>query len=128
MKIAIPVMSDVASFENVICDHFGTAPYFAIIDTSSSVVKIIKNDTDNHQHGACNPLAAIAGENLSAIVVRGIGAGAIGKLQAAKIEVFQATDNHVKTAVAALGAKTLPKLTSEGACSGHSGCGDHHSH
>ena len=31
----------------------------------------------NHVHGACNPIMAIGGQDIDAVVVGGIGAGAI---------------------------------------------------
>jgi predicted Fe-Mo cluster-binding NifX family protein len=119
MKIGIPVMSNNASYENTICDHFGSAPFFAVVDITTDTVKIVDNRNAHHQHGMCNPLAALATENISAVVVRGIGAGAVNKLKDSSVLVFRAAAQSVKTAIDDFKAKRLEAMTVEGACAGH---------
>jgi predicted Fe-Mo cluster-binding NifX family protein len=124
MKIGIPVMSDSNTLDNIICDHFGSAPFFAIVETAAGTMKVVENANTHHQHGACNPLAAFTAENIEAAMVRGIGAGAISKLQAAGIPVFQANNNNLKSALDDLKANRLKQMTPEDASAGHS----HHGH
>ncbi|UCC61082.1 MAG: MFS transporter, partial [Dehalococcoidia bacterium] len=48
-------------------------------------------------HGQCSPLQALDGNLIDAIIVGGIGAGAINKLNTMGIKVYQANQGTVKT-------------------------------
>ena len=74
MNICIPVNAD-EGLASPVCAHFGSAPFFMIIDTASGACRALPNGNQHHAHGMCQPLAALAGENLDAIVVGGIGMG-----------------------------------------------------
>jgi len=116
MNICIPVEKDNGLNSNV-CAHFGSAPIFMIVDSDALTCKPIVNTNQHHAHGMCQPLAILAGENMNAIVVGGIGMGALMKLQAAKIKVYKTTEATVQATLDALKAGTLNELTPEMACS-----------
>ena len=48
-----------------------------MIDTNVVNATIVDNKDVDHVHGACNPIMAIGGREIDAVVVGGIGAGAI---------------------------------------------------
>ena len=49
----------------------------------------LNNHDEHHVHGACNPLKALAGRAVDAVIVGGIGAGAVRGLRQAGIAVFR---------------------------------------
>jgi predicted Fe-Mo cluster-binding NifX family protein len=118
MNICIPVDSD-KGLDSTVCAHFGSAPIFMIVDTETEKCKPIKNTNQHHAHGMCQPLAILAGEKMDAIVVGGIGAGALMKLQAANIEVYKTSQPTVKATIEALANGKLQTVTPGMACSHH---------
>jgi predicted Fe-Mo cluster-binding NifX family protein len=118
MRICIPVLED-KGLESRVSQHFGSAPAFMIVDVESGECRAIANNNRHHQHGMCQPLAAIAGESVDSIVVGGIGMGALMKLQAAKIAVFRAECQTVGETLEALKTGTLRPVDPDTACGQH---------
>lgn len=125
MNICIPIMDD-RGLDSAVCAHFGSAPAFLIVDTDSGSCRAITNTNQHHGHGGCAPLAALHGERIDAMVVGGIGAGALGKLAAAGIPVHLAAHATVRETVDALVAGTLPVVGPDLACAHHGHGGPHH--
>ena len=126
MKICLPVIHD-QGIDSQISAHFGSAPFFMIIDTDALVFKIIVNKDQHHSHGMCQPLAMIGTENFDAIVVGGIGTGALNKLRNAGKKVFKTEFATVKETVEAAKQSKLVEFSPQSACSHHHG--DHgHDH
>jgi predicted Fe-Mo cluster-binding NifX family protein len=123
VNICIPITSD-EGLESPVCAHFGSAPAFLIVDTDSGACRAITNANQHHGHGGCAPLASLQGERIDAMVVGGIGGGALGKLAAAGIPVHLATHATVRETVDALLAGTLPVMGLDLACAHHA----HHGH
>lgn len=119
-KIAIPVAS-YSGFESAVFGHFGSAPSFALVDAETMSVKEISNSDHDHVHGACNPMRALAGAHPDAIIVGGIGMGALMGLREAGIKVFRAAGGTVADAVRQLNAAELQEIEENGACTGHGG-------
>jgi predicted Fe-Mo cluster-binding NifX family protein len=120
MQICVPVLDD-RGLDSRVCGHFGSAPAFMIVDTDSGACRLIGNRNAHHAHGMCQPLAALAGETVDGIVVGGIGMGALMKLQAAGITVFQAIHPTVGETLAAFNAGSLEQVDENGACGGRHG-------
>ncbi len=95
-----------------------------VVDTESGSCRAIPNRDLHHDHGMCRPLAQLAGENVEAMVVGGIGMGALGKLRAANIRVFHSEYPTVGETVSAFKTGTLREVTPAMAC-GHHGHGPH---
>lgn len=127
MKVCFPVQTD-NGVESVVYNHFGSAPVFVVVDTDTNSVSTINNRDQHHVHGACNPTKALDNQKVDAIVVGGIGAGALSKLNQMGITVHRAQGETVKENLVQFQAKSLPVLTVQGACGGHSkggGCAHH---
>ena len=120
MKIAIPV-AEYLGLESPVYGHFGSAPAFALVDAETMSVKAINNSDHAHVHGACSPMKALAGARPDAVIVGGIGMGALLGLRAAGIKVFRAVDGTVADAVRQFKAAELPEIEEDGACAGHGG-------
>ena len=118
MNICIPIAAD-QGLDSPISGHFGSAPCFAIIDSESRAFRVIVNANQHHGHGGCRPLAAIAGQDVGAVVVGGIGAGALSRLQAAGVRVWRTDQGTIAGALEAYIGGTLTEMTPGAACAGH---------
>ena len=124
MRICIPVDEDLG-LASPVCMHFGSAPYFMIVNTDDGSCRAIANRNDHHAHGMCQPLEAVRGETIDGMVVGGIGMGALNKLTAAGICVYQAQHPTVDLAIEAIKAGRLPVMSPGAACGGHLGHAGH---
>jgi len=120
MKIAFTVKRD-EGMESRIYDHFGSSPAFIIVDIERNDVSTVNNKDLHHAHGACNPLMALDGKSVDAMVVGGIGAGALVKLNGLGIKVYGAGAPTVKENLALLSEKKLQELTINHSCRSHQG-------
>ena len=120
MKIAIPV-AEYCGLESLVYGHFGSAPVFALVDSETLFVEAINNRDHDHAHGACSPMKALAGARPDAVVVGGIGMGALLGLRASGIKVYRAVGGTVADAVRQFKAAELAEIEEDGACAGHGG-------
>ena len=121
MKICIPSGSG-KGLESEVYGHFGSAPFFTIVETESGKAEVIDNAGAVHEHGMCNPAGAIAGKGISAVVCAGMGAGAVSKLKSAGIKVYIGQFKKAAECVEAFKKGEVEEIGSKGSCSGH-GCG-----
>lgn len=119
MKVCFAVQKD-EGIESAVYNHFGSAPAFIVIDTAADQSVTVNNADMDHVHGACNPIMAIGGQDVDAVVVGGIGAGAIRGLNSRGIKVYGAVGVTVKENLELLKTSGLPELTMQHACGGHS--------
>lgn len=125
MKVCFPVKSN-EGLNSVPYNHFGSAPEFVICDLESNDVKSIGNGDLGHEHGKCQPIKALSGEVVDAVVVGGIGQGAIVKLNSMGIKVYQAIDGTIGDNINSLNNGELKEFDSNHTCN-HDGC-SHHNH
>ena len=118
MRIAIPV-AEYRGLESPVYGHFGSAPVFALVDSETMGVEPIGNRDHGHVHGACNPMKALDNQQVDAIVVGGIGAGALSRLNQMGIIVHQSQAATVRDNLALFTSRKLPVLTAQGCCGGH---------
>jgi predicted DNA-binding protein (UPF0251 family)/predicted Fe-Mo cluster-binding NifX family protein len=118
MYVCVPVEED-KGLQSPVCGHFGSAPAFVIVDTTANTCRAIVNTNQHHGHGMCAPLAVLAGVQIDAMIVGGIGMGAFNKLSAAGIRVYVSDKPTVAEAVTALQAGSLPLMQPGMACAGH---------
>lgn len=118
MKVCFPVMEN-KGLESLVFGHFGSAQGFVMVDMVTSEVTSINNGDRIHEHGACNPVAGLAGHQVDAIVVGGIGGGALKKLNGAGMRVFHAKEGSIGVNLALLRANNLPEFLPGAICGGH---------
>lgn len=121
MKVCIPAATS-DGLDGVPYGHFGSAPYYVIHDTANNTMEVLGNANQEHEHGACQPLQALDGHTVDAVIVGGIGAGAIMKLNASDIRVYKANPGTIAENVKALDEGALIELTPQSGCKQHSGC------
>jgi predicted Fe-Mo cluster-binding NifX family protein len=106
--------------------HFGSAPAFIVVETDTNSVISIQNKDMHHAHGSCNPLKKLNNQQVDAMVVGGIGTGALTILNQSGIKVLQAQAPSVHENIALLKEGKLPEFSPQHTCAGHGhagGCG-----
>lgn len=126
MKICFPVLEN-QGMDSLVYGHFGSAPRFIVVDALTNEITAFNNSDQIHHHGACNPVAGLDGRQVDAIVVGGIGGGALHKLNRAGLRVFQAKKGTIAENLALFQANNLPEYMPGHTCGGH-GNGDGCSH
>ena len=127
MIIAFPSTED-QGLDSSVFSHFGSAPYFIIVDSEDRSHVSVANQDLHHQHGECQPMAALGGHTVHAVVVGGIGKGALHRLRGAGIDVYRSVKGTVAENLSLLSDGQLATYDPLFVCSGHTGdndCGLH---
>lgn len=120
MKVAIPVAED-RGLESLVYGHFGSAPVFVLVDSETMSIESLGNRDQVHVHGQCSPVEALAGTKPDAVVVGGIGAGALLGLRGVGIKVYRCGGGTIAQALERLKAGELPEMNENSVCPGHAG-------
>lgn len=118
MKVCIPIEEN-KGLDSIAYNHFGTAPFFLIYNLDNEETKVIKNGDLHHTHGMCQPLKALDGEKVDVILVGGIGAGALMKLNNQGIRVYRVTNETVLKNVELLKRSELAEFSPKNSCNHH---------
>ena len=125
MKMCLPISKN-EGLNSPVCEHFGSAPFFMVVDTDTLDHKAITNTNQHHAHGMCQPLKALGGREVDAVAVGGIGMGALMKLQAQGVRVFRVTEGTVGDNISFILKQKLPDFDARFTCGGHTGGGCAH--
>lgn len=117
MKLCFPVAVD-QGMESRVYGHFGSAPHFVVIDTETDEAVSLGNNGDHHAQGSCDPLRVLGGYRVDAVVVGGIGAGALAMMKRAEVKVFRTQAATVGENVALYKRGTFMEIA-PAACQGH---------
>lgn len=120
MKICIPATTG-DSQTAAVHEHFGSAPYFMIYDTQTGSFETLANDNRHHAHGACQPLRALAGRTVDAVITGGMGFRAVRQLNESGIKAYRSLPGTVLEIARNFTNGELEEITADNACSGH-GC------
>ena len=118
MIVAAPV-EVFKGFDSELYGHFGSAPAFALVDTEAGSVVCLENADQNHTPGTCHAMRSLAGQHVDAVLVGGIGQGALLGLQAAGIRVWSTSTGTLRDALVQWQDHLLHETTLESACEGH---------
>lgn len=118
MKVCFPVENN-QGLASAVFGHFGSAPLFVVVDTETGQVAEVINRDLQHAHGACSPVKALGGHAVDAVVVGGIGGGALSGLNRAGIRVYRAGALSIEENVARLQQGGLPQCAPGETCGGH---------
>ena len=112
-RVVVPV-GDQKGLDACLAQHFGRAPYYAIVDLDEngnvSNVKTVPN-TGEHFGGTADAHSQLLELKPNAIVAYGMGPRGLNSFQSAGISVLQATANTVAEVVNAYKEDKLPDLT-----------------
>ncbi|MDD5281871.1 MAG: NifB/NifX family molybdenum-iron cluster-binding protein [Candidatus Omnitrophica bacterium] len=120
MKICIPTESNEGRSAKVY-EHFGSAPYFTIMDIEKDSIEAINNTDQHHSHGMCQPMNALIGKKIDAVVTGGMGARAVQKLNEGGIKVYRAIPGTVADIISQFVKGELEEIAIQNACAQH-GC------
>ena len=71
MLVCIPSKGN-NGLEDTLNDHFGSAPYFTIIETDSDRIEVVENRNSKHSHGTCHPLTQLKKYHLDSLLMKAI--------------------------------------------------------
>ncbi len=132
-KVCIPIAID-HGLDSKLLNHFGSAPLFAIVDMETRTMVTLDNSAA-HGHGGCAPVEALAGQKVEAVIVGGIGGGAVRRLSGQGIRVYKGRPGPISSLVDAFAEGQLEVWDIADGCAhhGHShgeghGHGEQHSH
>ena len=113
VRIVVPV-SDKRGIDSQLSEHFGRAPYFAIIDLDDEGHVIGKGTTANiseHFGGEGRPPDRILQLQPKALITYGMGPRALRIFQNANVAVLRTKANTVREAITAYNNNELEELT-----------------
>ncbi len=120
MKLCIPTETNAGKSASVY-GHFGSAPFFTIVDTEKDTVEVIDNTNQHHAHGMCQPMKSLTGKKIDAVVTGGMGARAVQGLNQGGIKAYRAIPGTVTDIVDQFIKGGLEEITVQNACAQH-GC------
>ena len=113
VRIVIPTL-DESGLDAQLSEHFGRAPYFAVVDLDEdgrvTDQRTITNDSE-HFGGVGLPPDRILQLKPNALITYGMGPKALTIFQNAKVAVLRTNANTVKEVVAAYNKNELEELT-----------------
>lgn len=123
-RIAVP-SNGTGGLNSTRSGHFGHCDVFTLVDVENGNIKNESTvSNQEHEHGGCMiPVNLLAGQNVNAIVVGGIGRRPLEGFAQVGIDVyFDSVNLHVKTVVEQLIADKLEKISPDQACDGGGDC------
>ena len=117
MKICIPTMES-GGLDDMVCDHFGRAPTFTVVDTESDEVQVVKNRSE-HMGGLGKPPEHIAKTSAKILVCSGLGPRAIDMLTGFGVEVYVGATGTARDAIDAWRERKLTPASHDVACKKH---------
>ena len=117
MKICVPTMGE-AGMQEAICQHFGRAPTFTIIDLDSGKITVLPNVSE-HMGGTGLPTETIFAAGVQLMIVGGLGPKAVSLFNQAGVDVFVGAIGTVKDAVDDWQADMLSHADLDNACHDH---------
>ncbi len=113
-RLVVPV-EDEADLNAAVAQHFGRAPYFAIVDIDEKgQIQTVKTEPNTGEHvgGAGHPHETILSLKPDVIVAFAMGPGALQSFQNAGVTVLKAQDATVKATIDSFKAGKLTELAS----------------
>lgn len=120
MRLGMPTVNE-RGLGALLSPHFGSAPYFTLVDVETGEVEVVENEHARHEHGRCRPTASLVGRRLDAVLCRGLGRGAHERLREAGLRVYLTGAMDVADAVAAFREGRVVEAEAEQLCRGHHG-------
>jgi predicted Fe-Mo cluster-binding NifX family protein len=117
MRLCIPTDDD-SGLDAPIAGHFGSAPYFTLVDSDTGTVEVVPNHHAHHRPGTCASADDLPARGVGAVLCVGLGRRALGRLQESGIAVFVTAAGSAGPAVEAFRAGRVVPLARESACHG----------
>lgn len=111
MRLCIPTRDD-SGREATRSEHFGRAPYYAVVDTDTSDVEVVENESDHHG-GSTQPPVFVANLDVDAVVVEELGERSMSVFEKRGIDVYRASQTDVESLVDAFERGALSELDAD---------------
>ena len=122
-RIAVPSLEQ-GGMEGMRSGHFGHCDVFTLIDVENGKIKEVSTiENQSHVQGGCMvPVNLLAGHNVSALVVGGIGMRPLMGFKQVGIDVYHDDQRpEIKPVVEDLIAGKLPRIAEDQVCGGGGG-------
>ena len=121
IRIAVPSMGE-EGLEGLRSAHFGHCDSFVLVDIKNGKIDSVEllPNVEHSEGGCLVPVRLLAGHNVTAIIVSGMGLRPLAGFQNEGINVYYDGENaRVSEAVEAFMAGTLTLMKPEHTCGGH---------
>lgn len=118
MLICVPTTSD-AGLDGAIHEHFGSAPFFTLVNTDDMQVQVLANRNTHHTHGTCHPMNQLSRFRIDAVVCTGMGRRAVEALNAEGVRTVMADAQTVGEAITQVLNGSASDIDPARACRGH---------
>lgn len=105
--------------DDTVSDHFGSAPYFTLYDSSKDEFTVVENRNAHHSHGTCHPMNQLARYHIDCVVCSGMGRRAIEALNSEGVKVYHSGSESVREAVDRIKSEELAEMDPAKSCRGH---------
>ncbi len=117
MKICIPTMGE-GGMQEAVCQHFGRAPAFTMIDLDNGEIKVLPNE-GQHMGGMGLPTETIFAAGVQVMIVGGLGPKAVAMFNQEGVDVFVGATGTVKDAIDDWRSEMLSRASLDNACKDH---------
>ncbi|VVB73030.1 Dinitrogenase iron-molybdenum cofactor [uncultured archaeon] len=117
MKVCISTMGN-SGMEEALCQHFGRAPSFTVVDLETGTVQVLTN-TSEHMGGSGLPVDQLKDQGFQVMIVGGLGPRAVQNFAGQGVEVFIGATGTVKDAIKDWREGLLKEASSDNACKEH---------
>jgi predicted Fe-Mo cluster-binding NifX family protein len=117
MKLCIPTTDD-SGMEARVSGHFGSAPYFTLVDLDSGQLEALPNPDCHTSPGACFHVPVLTARKVDTLAVVGLGRRALAGLNEAGIDVVRAHGATVSAVLDSIHAGKAPAMSVDAACGG----------
>jgi len=118
MRLCIPTLDD-RKLAAAVSPHFGSAPFFTVVDTETGLCQSVTNDHARHQPGRCDAARELRPLVVDAVLCTGLGRRALSRLVEQGLEVYLAPVPDVATALETFRGGELEPMTDELTCHHH---------
>lgn len=109
MRICVPTEND-DGLGATVSAHFGRAPFFAFVDSTSKKVEFVANRQTGHDQGRCLGAALAVRGRPDAVAASGMGQGAFDLLRSRGAQIYLSRELRLEEAVDSVVAGTSPEM------------------
>ena len=117
LRVCVPTLGW-RGLDDEVCEHFGRAPTFTIVDLSTGKVEVIQNVSE-HMGGSGLPPEIMRSHGVDVMICSGIGPRAVRMFEQFGVEVYVGAYGTVREAIRAWQAGKLQMATDENVCRMH---------
>lgn len=115
-RVAVPTYR--GGLDDLVCEHFGRAPTFTIVDLETGDVEVLQNYSE-HFGGSGYPPEILAEKGVSAVLCKGLGPKALAMFRQFGIEVYVGASGTVRDAIRDFQTRMLKEASEMDTCREH---------